>query len=91
MRPIRVYLLILILGAILPGALLTGILVWRTFANNRTVSERRLIESAHVDAAAVDREFASIISTLQVLATSPTLDENNLEAFYLEGQRVHAS
>jgi signal transduction histidine kinase/CheY-like chemotaxis protein len=90
-RPIRVYLLILVLGAILPGALLTGILVWRTFANNRTVSERRLLESARVDAAALDREFASIISTLQVLATSPTLDSSDFQAFYLEGQRVQAS
>jgi signal transduction histidine kinase/ActR/RegA family two-component response regulator len=91
LRPIRVYLLILVLGAILPGALLTGVLVWRAFASTRDLSERRLLESARVDASAIDREFASIISTLQVLATSPALDRDDLEAFYQEGRRVHST
>ena len=54
-RPLRVYLLILVLGAMLPGTLLTGVLVWRAFANNRAASERRLLETARVDAAALDR------------------------------------
>ena len=44
--PLRVYLLILVLGAMLPGTLLTGVLVWRAFANDRAASERRLLESA---------------------------------------------
>ena len=91
LRPIRVYLLILVLGAIAPGALLTGVLVWRAFASTRDMSERRLLESARVDASAVDREFASVISTLQVLATSPALDRNDLEAFYQEGRRVQST
>ncbi len=75
----------------LPGALLTGILVWRAFANNRATSEQRLLESARVDASAVDREFASTISTLQVLATSPAIDRDDLHAFYQEGQRVQST
>jgi hypothetical protein len=41
LRLIRVYLLILVLGALLPGVLLTGILVWRSSANNRAFCERR--------------------------------------------------
>jgi signal transduction histidine kinase len=90
-RSIRVYLLILVLGAILPGALLTGILVWRTIDNNRAFSERRLLDSARVDASALDREFASTISTLQALATSPSLDRDDFQAFYREGRRVQAT
>jgi signal transduction histidine kinase len=90
-RSIRVYLLILVLGAMLPGALLTGILVWRNFTNNRAFSERRLLESARVDASALDREFASTISTLRVLATSRTLDRDDFEAFHLEGRRVQST
>ncbi len=31
------------------------------------------------------------ISTLHALATSPALDDTNLEAFYLEGRRVQAT
>ena len=90
-RSIRVYLLFLVLGAILPGALLTGILVWRTFDNNRASSERRLLDSARVDASALDREFAGTISTLQALATSPSLDRDDLATFYLEGRRVQST
>ena len=88
MRPLRLYLLILILGAILPGALLTGVLVWRALASNRAVSERRLIESARVDASALDRELAATISTLQVLGTSSTLERDDLEAFQQDARRV---
>jgi signal transduction histidine kinase/CheY-like chemotaxis protein len=91
LRPIRVYLLILVLGAMLPGGVLTGVLVWRAITSNRAVSERRLLESARVDASALDREFDRSISILHALATSPTLDATNLEAFYLEGRRVQAT
>src|SRR5688572_13986905 len=75
----------------LPGALLTGILVWRAFANNRAVTERRLLESARVDASALDREFAGIISILEALATSPALDRDDLEAFHRDASRIHAT
>jgi signal transduction histidine kinase len=91
LRSIRVYLLILVLGAILPGALLTGFLVWRAFANNRAVGERRLLESARVDASSIDREFADAMSILRALATSPALDRDDLEAFYLEGRRIQTT
>jgi signal transduction histidine kinase/CheY-like chemotaxis protein len=91
LRPLRVHLLILVLGAMLPGTLLTAVLVMRAFAGNRAVAERRLLDSARVDAAAVDREFASVISILQALATSPTLDRGDLEAFYAEARRVQST
>jgi hypothetical protein len=91
LRPIRVYLLVLVLGAMLPGVLLTGILVWRSFVNTRAITERRLIESARVDASALDREFDSAISVLQTLATSPSLDRDDLAAFYQEARRGQAT
>ena len=91
MRPLRLYLLILILGAIMPGALLTGGLVRRALASNRAVAERRLIESARVDASALDREFASTISTLQVLGTSSALEADDLAAFHVAARRVQAT
>ena len=91
LRPLRVHLLILVLGAMLPGMVLTGVLVWRAFANNRALAERRLLDSARVDAAALDREFAGAISVLQALATSPTLDSGDLAAFHAEGQRIQST
>src|SRR6476646_10459706 len=75
----------------LPGVLLTGILVWRSFVNTRAISERRLLESAKVDASALDREFDSTINVLQTLATSPSLDHDDLAAFYQEASRGQAT
>ena len=91
MRSLRVYLLILVLGAMLPGTLLTALLVWRAFDNDRTATERRLLESARVDAVALDREFAATISTLEALGTSPTLDHDDLQGFHAEGRRIQAT
>jgi signal transduction histidine kinase/ActR/RegA family two-component response regulator len=91
LRPLRVYLLILVLGALLPGALLTGLLVWRAYANNRAVTERRLLESARVDASALDREFNRTISILEALATSPALERDDFAAFHDEARRVQAT
>jgi signal transduction histidine kinase len=89
--PLRVYLLFLVLGAMLPGAVLTAILVAQTFTGNREAIERRLLDSARVDAAALDREFEGIIRALDVLATSPALRADDLEAFHAEARRVQLS
>jgi signal transduction histidine kinase/CheY-like chemotaxis protein len=86
--PLRVYLLFLVLGAMLPGAVLTTILVAQTFTGNREAIERRLLDSARVDAAALDREFDAIIRSLDVLATSPALRAGDLETFHGEARRV---
>jgi len=90
-RPLRVYLLILVLGAMLPGTFLTGLLVWRAFDNNRAASERRLLESARVDASALDREFEGVINILNGLATSPALERDDFEAFHSEAGRIQAT
>ncbi len=75
----------------LPGMVLTGVRVWRAFANNRALAERRLVDSARVDAAALDREFAGTIHVLEALATSPTLDIGDLAAFHAEGRRIQST
>jgi len=75
----------------LPGVFLTGSIVWRTYSDNRAVGERRLLESARVDASALDREFDGIISILQALATSPALDQEDLEAFDRDARGVQAT
>jgi signal transduction histidine kinase/ActR/RegA family two-component response regulator len=91
LRPLRVHLLFLVLGAMLPGLVLTGVLVWRAFASNRALAERRLLDSARVDAAALDREFWGAIHVLEALATSPTLDSGDLAAFHAEGRRIQST
>lgn len=87
-RPLslRAHLILLIAGAVLPGALLTGSIVRRTLEDNRSVLEHRLEDTARVDAAALDREFNGTIRVLQTLAQSPLLQAGDLEAFWREAQ-----
>ena len=86
--PLRVHLLFLVLGAMLPGAVLTAILVSHTFSQNRAVIERRLLDAARVDAAAIDREFQGHILALEALATSPALERDDLAVFQAEAARI---
>ena len=86
--PLRVYLLLLVLGAMLPGAVLTALLLAQTISGNRSVIERRLLDSARVDAAALDREFEAIIRVLDVLGTSPAVAAGDYESFHAEASRV---
>jgi signal transduction histidine kinase/ActR/RegA family two-component response regulator len=85
---LRSYLLFLLLGAVAPGVLLTAILISRTVAADRAVLERRLLDTARIDAAALDREFEGTIRALQALATSPLLSGEHLEPFHVEAKRV---
>jgi signal transduction histidine kinase/ActR/RegA family two-component response regulator len=85
---LRSHLVLLVLGAVLPGALLTGFIVRRTLEQNRTVLENRLADTARVDAAALDREFNATIRVLQTLAQAPSLDAGDLKTFWPEAQRA---
>ncbi len=76
------------LGTVLPGALLTGLIVRRTLENNRSVLEHRLEDTARVDAAALDREFDATIRVLQTLAASPLIDSGQFEGFWSEARRT---
>jgi signal transduction histidine kinase len=91
LRPIRSYLLIVVLAATVPPALLTGALVARAFTTSRAAAEGRLIESARVDALAVDRQFETVVGTLQALTTSEALEQGDLQKFHQEATRVQST
>jgi signal transduction histidine kinase len=86
-----VYLLWLVLGAVLPPMLISGVVVWRAFVAARAAAERRLLDAARIDAAALDRAFDGTINILQALARSPALDRDDLRAFYDEARRVQVT
>ena len=85
---LRSHLVLLVIGAVLPGALLTGLIVRHTLEQNRTVLENRLADTARADAAALDREFHATIRVLETLAQSPSLDAGDLKTFWSEAQRA---
>jgi signal transduction histidine kinase/ActR/RegA family two-component response regulator len=77
-----------ILGAVLPGALLTGVMVRRTLADSRSAMEHRLVDAARVNADALDREFNGTIRVLEMLAQSGQLQRGDLAAFWPEAVRA---
>jgi signal transduction histidine kinase/ActR/RegA family two-component response regulator len=85
---LRGHLVLLVVAAVLPGALLTGLIVRKTLKDNRAVLEHRLEDTARVDAAALDREFNATIRVLQALAQAPALDAGELQTFWSEARRV---
>jgi signal transduction histidine kinase len=91
-RPLslRSHLALVVLGAVLPGALITGGIVWRTLESNRAILEHRLTDAARVDADALDREFNGHMRVLHTLAESPSLDTRDFAAFREEARRAVA-
>jgi len=80
--------MLVVLGAVLPGALLIGSIAKRTLDDNRHVIENRLADTARVDAAALDREFNATIRVLETLAQSTSLSFGDLRSFLDEAKRA---
>jgi signal transduction histidine kinase/ActR/RegA family two-component response regulator len=85
---LRWYLVIVVIGAMLPLVAFTTLVVVRLSAYERTAVERDLAEMATALATDLDRSVGAAISTLEAMAQSPTLDGSDLEAFYAEAQRI---
>jgi signal transduction histidine kinase len=86
--PLRWYLVILVVGALLPIVLFTTLVVFRLSTYERAAVERELLESAATLATEVDRSLRGTVATLQAMAQSRLLDGGDLEAFYDEAQRI---
>ena len=85
---LRSHLALVILGTVVPGALLTGAIVQRTLQDSRSAMEHRLVDAARVNADALDREFSGTIRVLQALAQSPLIDEGDVQQFRAEALRA---
>src|SRR5688572_30777467 len=81
-HPIAVYLFVLALVALVPAFAFSAVLLQRNNEAQERVVETLITGSARSIMQAVDREVFANISTLKVLATTPTLQNGNLELFY---------
>lgn|GEM_PF-1585125 len=82
------HLLLLVVGALLPVVLFAVAVVHKLSLNERTASERRLILAARNLTQDVEREVSSTTRTLQSLAASDRIEQDDLKAFYQEAQRT---
>jgi two-component sensor histidine kinase len=83
-RPIAVYLFVLALVALVPAFAFSAVLLQRNNEAQERVVETLITGSARSIMQAVDREVFANISTLKVLATTKTLEQGDLQAFYTQ-------
>ena len=81
-RSIALYLFVLALVALVPAFAFSAILLQRNNEAQERVVEALITGSARSIMQAVDREVNANITTLKILATTPTLQNGDVEAFY---------
>ena len=86
--PLRIHLLSLVIGIVLPALIVSGLLVRRVVNDNRAAVDRQLLDAARAQATIVDRELIGTVRALQGLADSDLLAKDDLPAF--RGQVVRA-
>ena len=76
------------LGLIVPSIAFVGVLIWQLASSERARFEEEARGLARGFAVALDREIYGVLTTLQALATSPSLQAQNFAAFYEQAKSV---
>lgn len=85
---VRSRLLLLVLAFMLPSALAAAGWIYYVYDDKQRQFEDSLSEATRAMALVVDREIARREAVVRTLAQSPTLTEDNLEAFYQYAREV---
>src|SRR5262245_21188933 len=86
--PVRVHLLFLVVGTLLPTLALSVVLTLRVIRDGREAVRRQLLDAARSEATIVDAELLGTIRALRALAESETLRAGDLDGFREEAVRV---
>lgn len=87
-RTMQFWLGWLVVGCIVPAALVTGLLIVESYQRERASMERDMVATARALMQAVDADLEGVLSTIQVLSASHSLATGDLHAFYDEAQRL---
>ncbi len=87
-RSLRWHLTLLSIGLLLPTVAFIGVLLWQVSVSERKAVEAQARDLSHTIAVALDREVNGLLTTLQALSTSPSLQSGDLAAFYRQVQDV---
>ena len=79
---------LVVFGLVLAAPILIGCgyLLFRNIAVEQVRLDERISEKAGDSADSIDRELVGIITALQVLATSPSLESGDYAAFYRQAR-----
>ncbi|MGI4798878.1 MAG: PAS domain S-box protein, partial [Janthinobacterium lividum] len=81
-RSLRAQLTLLCLGLLVPTLVFVGVLFWRISTSETGRAEEQARSQSRALANALDREVIGVLTTLQALATSPSLQTGDLPEFY---------
>lgn len=87
-RTILFWQRILVLVCVLPAVLVAAFLIVRGYTRERMLLETSTMAMARALSHVVERDLASAVETLQVLAMSPSLASGNLVAFRAEAREA---
>ncbi len=85
---VRAHLVALVLAALLPVILFSGLVVVLLAKQQQANVERGLRETCRALALAVDEHVRSVVASLETLATSALLDRGDLRAFHRRASRT---
>lgn len=85
---VRACLLLLVLWCAVPATLVASLLIVLAYRDGRAVLTERAAATSRLAMGAVDEEIRDAIAALQVLATSPPLEQDDLAAFHAQALRV---
>ena len=81
-RSLKFQLTLLCLGLLIPTLIFVGVLFWRLTDSETNRAQEEAINTSRALANALDREIVGVLTTLQALGTSPSLQSGDLAAFY---------
>jgi diguanylate cyclase (GGDEF)-like protein len=85
---IRSKLVLLVMACVVPAALMAVLLIAHDYQRAREQLLTNSLNTARAMVAVVDRDLASIESSLVALATSPYISSGNFRSFYQQAQDV---
>src|SRR5262245_25687810 len=87
---LRSYLAVLVLAGLLPLVALTAIVTWSLGRQQRAAVELGLSDTVAALTTAIENDLQASIKSLETLATSRRLDQDDLSGFYEQATRVRA-
>jgi len=88
--PLRSRLFLLVAAGLLPLAVVSGAALFFMHQQNRESAEKSVLEVARALSTAIDAELRRTMDVLEVLSTSPTIEEGDLRAFHDRARRIHS-
>ena len=85
--PLRLRLILLVAGTMLPLLMVTAAIAFMSYETARRDAEERVLDTTRGAMSVVDRELKNLVAGVEILALSPALNSGDVEGFREEATR----